>query len=156
MPQKAASGSILCDFTADRRIAAKVASRVTRRLSNSINENRFWERMMNHPFAAAFVFAIASIAPVLPANAGACGEDVAAFRQTLPLNQKDAAVVGTAPQSVGAQLGHQPTPETIARAEQSARAEITTILAQAESYDAAGKQRECRDALAKAKLLANP
>lgn len=112
---------------------------------------------MNHPVAATFVFAIISLAPALPASAGPCGEEVAAFRQTLPLNQKGApAAVGTAPQTVGAQLGHQPTPETVERARQDAQSEVATVLAQAETLDAAGKQDECRDALARAKLLVNP
>jgi hypothetical protein len=112
---------------------------------------------MKHFVASALVFAIASMALVAPASAGACREDVAAFRQTLPLNQKGAPVdVGSAPQSVGAQLGHQPTPESIARAEQSAQSEVAKVLARADAFDAAGDQSACRDALAKAKLLVGP
>jgi len=112
---------------------------------------------MNHPLAIAFAFAVASTASTLPASAGPCGEEVAAFRQTLPLNQKGApAAVGTAPQTVDAQLGHQPTPETIERARQKAQSAVAMVLAQAEAIDAAGKQAECREALAKAKLLVNP
>jgi hypothetical protein len=95
--------------------------------------------------------------PVLPASAGPCGEKVAAFRQTLPQNQKGAPLaVGSAPQSVDAQLGHQPTPESIERARQSAQSEVAAVLAQADAFDAAGRQRKCQDALAKAKLLVNP
>jgi hypothetical protein len=113
--------------------------------------------MMNHSIAAALIVAIASALSVLPASAGPCGEKVAAFRQTLPLNQKGApVVVGSAPQSIDAQLEHQPTPESVARAEQSAQSEIAAVLAQADAFDAAGKQKQCRGALAKAKLLANP
>ena len=112
---------------------------------------------MNRYIAAALIFAIASASSVLPASAGPCGEEVAAFRQTLPLNQKGApVVVGTAQQTVGAQLGHQPTPETVARAEQSAQSEVAAVLAQADAFDAAGKQSQCRATLAKAKLLVNP
>jgi hypothetical protein len=113
--------------------------------------------MMNHSVAAALIFAIASTLSILPASAGPCGEEVAAFRQTLPLNQKGApVVVGSAPQSIDAQLEHQPTPESIARAEQRAQSEVAAVLAQADAFDAAGKQSECRAALTRAKLLVNP
>jgi hypothetical protein len=109
---------------------------------------------MNRSAAAAFIFATVSLVAVAPANAGPCAEDIAAFRRSLPQDQNGA--FGTAPQSVSAQLRHQPTPETVARAKQSAQAEVTAVLARAEAFDSAGKQGECQDEFAKAKLLLNP
>jgi hypothetical protein len=87
------------------------------------------------------------------ATAGECAKDVAEFQQQLERQRDD---VGTAPQSVGAQLGHQPTPESVAQAEAKAKTEIAIVLEQAKQFDAEGKQRECMDALAKARLLVHP
>jgi hypothetical protein len=108
---------------------------------------------MNLWIAAAPVVAFAIGFSVAPAAAGPCADQIAEFEQFL---QEHPGAVGTAPQSVGAQLEHQPTPASIERARQNAKAEIAAALAQAKTLDAQGKQDECVDELAKAKLLLNP
>jgi hypothetical protein len=70
--------------------------------------------------------------------------------------QRHPGEVGTAPQSVDAQLEHQPTPVSVESAEHKARNEVASVLAQAKALDAEGKPNECLAALAKAKLLLNP
>lgn len=58
---------------------------------------------------------------------------------------------GTAPQTIGAQLGHQPTRESVERTKKQTQIRIAAILTQAEALDSEGKRSECKDALAKAK-----
>jgi hypothetical protein len=62
----------------------------------------------------------------------------------------------TAPQSIAAQLEHQPTHESVEHAKKQAQAQILMVVTQAEALDSEGKKSECRNALAKAKLLLNP
>jgi hypothetical protein len=64
--------------------------------------------------------------------------------------------IGTAPQSIGAQLEHRPTRESLEHAKKQAQAQILMVVTQVEALDSEGKQSECRNALAKAKLLLNP
>ena len=108
---------------------------------------------MNLRIAASPIVALAAGLSITPASAGPCADQIAEFEQFL---QEHPGAVGTAPQSVGAQLEHQPTPASIERAKQNARTEIATVLAQAKVLDAEGKQNECVDALANARLLLNP
>jgi hypothetical protein len=115
------------------------------------------EDTMSHSAAAALIFAVIAVFSAERASAGPCGEEVAVFRASLPQNPTEAAGdVGSAPQSVGAQLRHQPTPASIARAERSALSKVVRMLSRADAFDAAGDQRACRHALSKARLLVNP
>ena len=99
---------------------------------------------------------IASALPIAPAYAGACGAEVAEYRNSLPQHGLAEDAVGSAPQSVSAQLRHQPTPASVEQAKKGAMANVTAALAEAEKLDAEGNQSACEDALAKAKLLAQP
>jgi hypothetical protein len=104
--------------------------------------------------------ALALVAAVLgaaPASAESCTADIAQFRQTL--QQKEdagAGVVGSAPQSIDAQLEHQPTPASVARAEKNAKDQVVALLREAEAYNAQGRRRHCLAALERARLLLNP
>jgi hypothetical protein len=99
---------------------------------------------------------IASALPIVPAHAGPCGVEVSEYRNSLPQHGLAEDAVGSAPQSVSAQLSRQPTPASVERARKGAMASVTAALAEAEKLDAEGNQSACEDALAKAKLLANP
>jgi hypothetical protein len=55
----------------------------------------------------------------------------------------------SAPESAGALLHRQPTPESVARAETEAEKNIDAILALARKLDAEGKDSECVAALEK-------
>jgi hypothetical protein len=59
----------------------------------------------------------------------------------------------TAPQSIGAQLGRQPTPETVQRAEEGAQSRFAAILARAKALDTEGKTTKCTQAVTEAKLM---
>jgi hypothetical protein len=87
------------------------------------------------------------------AQAGECSGQIAEMQQAL---EKQPALVGTAPQSIGAQLSRQPTPSSVAQAEAHSKSDVAKMLEQAKALDAQGKESECMAALAKARLVLNP
>jgi hypothetical protein len=107
--------------------------------------------------AIVAIVAIMSILNIETANAGACAGEIAEFQNALPRDENgEPTFVGSAPQSIGAQLEHQPTPVSVERAKKQAQSGIFTVLAQAEALDSEGKPSACRDAIARAKILLNP
>jgi hypothetical protein len=113
--------------------------------------------MTRKAYGALGIFAIASTLHIAIASAGPCGREIADFRGSLSQGKNgEPTFVGTAPQSIGAQLEHQPTRESVEHARKQAQAQILLVVTQAEALDSEGKQSECRNALAKAKLLLNP
>jgi hypothetical protein len=108
-------------------------------------------------YGALGIITIASTLHIATAIAGPCAREITDFRSSLPHSKNgEATFVGTAPQSIDAQLEHQPTRESVERAKKQAQALIMTVLAQAEALDSEGKRTECRDAIAKARILLNP
>jgi hypothetical protein len=57
------------------------------------------------------------------------------------------------PQSIDAQLHHQPTRESVRRAEENARLRFATILARAKILNAEGKTTECMRSVTEAKRV---
>jgi hypothetical protein len=113
--------------------------------------------MARKAYGALGIIAIASTLRIATASAGPCAGDIMDFRSSLSLDKDgDPTFVGTAPQSIGAQLEHQPTRDSVERAKKQAQAQILTVFMEAEAFDSQGKETECRQALAKAKLLLNP
>jgi hypothetical protein len=113
--------------------------------------------MTRKAYGALGIIAIASTVGIATASAGPCAGDITDFRSSLSLDKNgEPTFVGTARQSIGAQLEHQPTRDSVERAKKQAQAQILTVVMQAEAFDSQGKQTECRQALAKAKLLLNP
>src|SRR3954471_13089543 len=53
----------------------------------------------------------------------------------------------TAPQSVAAQLGHQPTPASVERAQRAAQSKFADMLARARMLAAEGKRAACLQAV---------
>jgi hypothetical protein len=80
------------------------------------------------------------------------GDEIARLENTLSQSKNDPAIGPTAPQSVDAQLGYQPTPDSVKRAEADARGRFATILDRAKAFDAEGKAAECMQAVAAARL----
>jgi hypothetical protein len=108
-------------------------------------------------YGALGIVAIASMLNIATASAGPCAGEIAEFQNALPRDKKGAfAFVGTAPQSIDAQLEHQPTRDSVERAKRQSQSRIITVLAQAETFDSEGKQRECTNAIARARQLLNP
>jgi hypothetical protein len=86
------------------------------------------------------------------AHAGPCSEDIAKFEATVSRLAAENPVAGpTARQSVGAQLGRQPTPSSVARAEEQAQSSFASMLERAKTLDAEGNAA-CAQALNEAKL----
>jgi len=85
--------------------------------------------------------------------AGPCSNAIAQFEQAVRESAKNRIAGPTASQTVGAQTGRQPTPDSVKRAEESARATFETALARAKSLDEQGDQAGCSQALADAQRM---
>jgi hypothetical protein len=101
--------------------------------------------------------ALASMAHALlppAALAGPCTDDIAKFEQEIQQEiQSDPGTGPSGPQSLGAQLHHQPTPASVSGAERQARTGFKDALARAERFDALGQRDKCMAALEEAKLI---
>jgi hypothetical protein len=105
--------------------------------------------IMSRPIMALIVSIALSLC-VGSAHASACSDEIAQLEKAI--SEKSAAAAPTARQTIGAQLGHQPTPESVQRAEGAATTGVDDILNRAKILDAEGKTKECMDLVATAKL----
>jgi hypothetical protein len=103
--------------------------------------------------SAALVIGATLVLGIASASAGPCSADIAQFENTVrnSAQNPDAGPMGR--QTTGAQLGHEPTPESINQAEAQAQGRFEATLAQAKALDAQGKSAECAQALSDAKLM---
>jgi hypothetical protein len=89
--------------------------------------------------------------------AGPCTTEIVQVEQKIRQAQAAMASSGagepSAPQSVGAQLHHQPTPGSVETAERKARADGDAALARARQADVAGDAAACASALREAKEI---
>ena len=104
--------------------------------------------------AALFATSILNV-NVAPVHAGSCGKEIARFESSVRASRSNPAAGPMAPQSVGAQLGRQPTPESVERSDEKAQAAFNAVLASAKKLDAEGKRAGCMDLLGKAKQMYN-
>ena len=111
-------------------------------------------RAMSRP-AATWVVAAAFGLGIGSAHAGPCTSKIAQFEQAVRQSAGNPNAGPMAPQSVGAQLGYQPTPASIKRAEQQAQAAFAATLARAKRLDKQGNRVGCTRALAAAKRMYN-
>ena len=86
-------------------------------------------------------------------SAGPCSNAIAQFEQAVRASATNRVAGPTATQTVGAQTGRQPTPDSVKRAEESARATFEAALARAKSLDEQGDQAGCSQALADAQRI---
>src|SRR5262249_24288029 len=100
---------------------------------------------------AAFVVAGLLLAAE-PARAGACSSAIAQFEQAVRQSARNPTAGPTASQTVDAQTGCQPTPDSVKRAEESARTTFEETLARAKSLDAQG-HAGCARSLADAQRM---
>jgi hypothetical protein len=98
----------------------------------------------------ALVVSIALGLSVTSAHASACSDEIAQLEKAM--SEKSAAAAPTARQTIGAQLGHQPTPESVRRAEAASTEGLDSILNRAKAFDAEGKTKECMELVATARL----
>jgi hypothetical protein len=90
------------------------------------------------------------------AHAGPCSDDIAQFQETVRQSAGNPNAGLTAPQSVGAQLDHQPTPASLKRAKDRLHAKFAARMARAERLDQQGDREGCTRALAAAKRMYIP
>ena len=108
-------------------------------------------------YGAPAIVAIVAILSIGAANAASCAQDIEKFQNALPRDENgDPTFVGTARQSIAAQLEHQPTPISVERAKKDAQSQILRTLAEGQALDSQGRPGECREAMARAKILLSP
>ena len=107
---------------------------------------------MNRRIAAALVICTALGPLTVPARAEPCTEKIAQFEMNMRQSAKNPSAGPTAPQSIGAQLGQQPTPSSVKHADVKAQTTLDAALARAKALDAEGK-RKCTQAVAHAMRL---
>jgi hypothetical protein len=111
------------------------------------------ERHMTRKRPAVFIIGATLALTTASADAGPCTVDIANFENTVRNSAKNLDAGPTGPQSIGAQLGHQPTPSSVKHAEKRAQTRFKTALARAKTLDAQGKRSECTKALRDAELM---
>jgi hypothetical protein len=87
-----------------------------------------------------------------PTNAASCSSEIAQFEHVVRLSENSQASEPTAPQSIDAQLGHQPTVDSVMRAKRQAQIEFEANLARAKKFAAQREEAECMQTLDVAKL----
>jgi len=85
--------------------------------------------------------------------AGPCTSDIAQFEAAIAASQGNPLAGLTAPQSVGADLGHQPTQASVKAAEKRLKKTFAATMARARRYDAQGNQAGCTRELTAAKRM---
>jgi hypothetical protein len=111
-------------------------------------------RAISRPSATVLVAAALGLG-VASAHAGPCSSRIAQFEQAVRQSAGNPNAGPMAPQSIGAQLGYQPTPASIRRAEQNAQVAFAATLARAKRHDKQGNRVGCTRALAAAKRMYN-
>jgi hypothetical protein len=109
--------------------------------------------MRGRPVIATLIASVIVGAPIASAQAGPCSGAIAQFEQAVRSSARTVHAEPTAPQSIGAQLHHQPTPESVGHAEGMAQAALEQALSRAKTLDAEGNEAECMQALSHAKLM---
>jgi hypothetical protein len=122
-------------------------------MSHSSTQTSFTQKLQ--PMAVFFV-AIALWLNSAMAEAGPCTADISQFEATVHQSADDPLAGLTARQSVNAQLSHQPTPESVHRADQRLKARFSAAVARAKRYDAQGNRWGCTRALNAARKIYTP
>jgi hypothetical protein len=105
--------------------------------------------------AASAICALLGLNPTI-AQAGPCTADTAQFEAATRQSASDPLAGLTARQSVNAQLGRQPTPESLHQAKERLKSQFSAAMARAKRYDAQGNRSGCTRALNAAKQMYIP
>lgn len=87
------------------------------------------------------------------ARAGPCTAEISQIESQIHLAASNPAVGPTAPQTVDAQLHHQPTPGAVQHGEAEANADGDAALERARKADAQGDANGCHEALRQTREL---
>ena len=85
--------------------------------------------------------------------AGPCTSDIAEFEAAIARSQGNPLAGLSAPQSVGADLGHQPTQASVKAAQARLKKTFAATMARAKRYDAQGNGPGCTRELTAAKRM---
>lgn len=100
---------------------------------------------------------VALVATAAAVQAGPCSAQIAQVERELAQLQANPSPVGagtpSGPQTLGAQLHHQPTPSSVESAESKANADAAAALDRARKADAANDAALCAAALSEARRL---
>jgi len=102
--------------------------------------------------SAAIALNLAAVR-IASADTDTCDTRIAQLETLVDRSMGNATAKPRAPQSIDAQLHHQPTPASVWRAEQNAQFRLRWILAHAKLLNAGGKTGECLQSVAEAKRL---
>src|ERR1700694_5634684 len=105
--------------------------------------------------AASAICALLGLKPTI-AQAGPCTADISQFEAAIHQSAGDPLAGLTARQSVNAQLGHQPTPESLHQENERLKSRFSAAMARAKRYDAQGNRSGCTRALNAAKKMFIP
>jgi hypothetical protein len=108
--------------------------------------------MSNPGITAALVGAVLGLTAA-NASAGPCTSDIAEFEAAIARSQGNPLAGLSAPQSVGADLGHQPTPASVKAAQARLKKTFAATMARAKRYDAQGNGPGCTRELTAAKRM---
>jgi hypothetical protein len=107
--------------------------------------------MLRKGLSVLVVTLAASAAQAAP-NAS-CDEMVARLDAFLKAHP---GATGVLPQTVDAQLMHQPTRQSVERAKQESREHVVGLLAKAKAQQSAGEAQKCRATLAEVEWMLQP
>jgi hypothetical protein len=108
--------------------------------------------MSSPGMTAALAGAVLALAAT-NASAGPCASDIAQFEAAIRASQGNPFAGLTAPQSVGADLSHQPTPASVKQAQARLKKTFAATMARARRYDAQGNGPGCTRELTAAKRM---
>jgi hypothetical protein len=120
------------------------------------HRSRRAQRPMRAPFGSDRIMPVVAITGAMlalglgSAHAGPCTADIQKIEKML--SEPNSPFGPTARQSVGAQLGRQPTPSSMARAEQKAGSNYQAALTRAQALDNQNNPA-CKKAVKKLKAL---
>jgi hypothetical protein len=88
--------------------------------------------------------------------AGPCTSDIGQFEAMVRSSPENSLAGLDTRQSIGAQLGRQPTPSSVDKSEARLKTKFATTMARTKRYDAQGNRLGCRRELARAKRMFVP
>jgi hypothetical protein len=86
-------------------------------------------------------------------QAGPCSNGIAQFEAAIRQSAGNPNAGLTAPQSIGAQLDRQPTPDSLKQAKERLQSKFSATMARAKRLDAKGDRTGCTRALSVAKRM---
>jgi len=95
-------------------------------------------------YAVLTLIGVLASSPALAAPGAACGDMIASLSAYLDAHPERA---GTLPQTKDAQLMHQPTRQSVAKAKMESHDNLVALLAKAKSEQAGGDEKGCRHTL---------